>query len=149
MLFYVLGWSISRVPKLQSKIFIQRKVQYSIKIITVIGDDILPFLRQSNNSLFIKCLRFRIKKSEIHCSTSFSLVKCSPARAFCMDRNRWQSEGARLGEYAGWGKTSQPRVWIVSRVILETCGFTLSCNRMIFFSLFLLTFAASTSFLSC
>ena len=47
-----------------------------------------------------------------------------------IDRNKWQWDGAKSGEYTGWGKTSEPKFSILSPSCF--CSLALSWSKMTF-----------------
>jgi len=98
-------------------------LHFSIHLLNYIGA-ILFYLSSSSDNLKIPSFQnlssFSAKNFSKWFFTSTKELKLFPLREFCNDRNRWKSEGARSGEYDGWGRTSQPSSNNFCRVLSKT-----------------------------
>ena len=60
---------------------------------------------------------------------SYNVFEISSTQKWAMDRNRWQSEGARTGLYAGCGSSSiPPNSWIFVMIFAPVLGLALSIS---------------------
>jgi hypothetical protein len=67
--------------------------------------------------------------SQKNCFKLLSSAKWRPRSTFFTGTNRWQSEGASSGLWAGWGRTVHPMFAVASRVRKLVWGCALSWRR--------------------